>query len=224
MTCRFIQASLFYSLCLLITGCLSLGSEDCNGAECGSRVSKCMLLGACNCSISRERIRKNNCSCCKDCIKCLNKQFIRCCGCVGLCDTEKKLSTQMTSYVDNLDQDQEALIIFEKVASINEIGTTYAFPAFDQLQNDLIRNLLADNSKVRSIRSDTMCTVLYLDTCISHNQCIRYCLKIGASMLRWFHSGCCECIGQLCLPYGSNIPRCKYCNDYQDSFQRGHEL
>lgn len=69
--------------CLVIKKLLCIETEDCSETECGSRVSKCMLLGACNCSITPERIRKNNCSCCTDCIKCLDKQYTQCCSCVG---------------------------------------------------------------------------------------------------------------------------------------------
>ncbi len=53
----------------------------CNEAVCASLVSKCMLLKSCECNM----MDKNNCTCCKDCHKCLAKLYSECCDCVGKC-------------------------------------------------------------------------------------------------------------------------------------------
>ncbi|KAH8286880.1 hypothetical protein KR018_004106 [Drosophila ironensis] len=55
------------------------------------------------------------------------------------------------------------------------------------------------------------CTVLYLDLCTSWNKCRHTCLKTGATSYRWFHDGCCECVGEHCLHYGINESRCRLC-------------
>jgi hypothetical protein len=34
---------------------------------------------------------------------------------------------------------------------------------------------------------------------------------MGASSYRWFHDGCCECIGDNCVGYGINESRCREC-------------
>ena len=34
---------------------------------------------------------------------------------------------------------------------------------------------------------------------------------MGASSYRWFHDGCCECVGENCLNYGINESRCLQC-------------
>ena len=34
---------------------------------------------------------------------------------------------------------------------------------------------------------------------------------MGASSYRWFHDGCCECVGQNCVNYGINESRCLKC-------------
>ncbi len=70
-------------LCTLLQDLLQ-AALDCNETECGPRVSKCMLLKACNCSINRDSILHNNCSCCNECIQCLDKQYMQCCACVGM--------------------------------------------------------------------------------------------------------------------------------------------
>lgn len=55
------------------------------------------------------------------------------------------------------------------------------------------------------------CTVLYLDHCTSWNKCRQTCLKTGATSYRWFHDGCCECVGEHCINYGVNESRCRLC-------------
>jgi hypothetical protein len=34
---------------------------------------------------------------------------------------------------------------------------------------------------------------------------------MGATSYRWFHDGCCECIGDTCINYGVNESRCHNC-------------
>ena len=34
---------------------------------------------------------------------------------------------------------------------------------------------------------------------------------MGATSYRWFHDGCCECIGDTCINYGINESRCMHC-------------
>lgn len=51
--------------------------ESCNEVVCASIVSKCMLTQSCKCELK-------NCSCCKECLKCLGKKYYEeCCSCVG---------------------------------------------------------------------------------------------------------------------------------------------
>uniref|UniRef100_A0A8R1TNC8 Glucose-6-phosphate isomerase n=1 Tax=Onchocerca volvulus TaxID=6282 RepID=A0A8R1TNC8_ONCVO len=195
---------LLLMLCILLQDFLQ-AAMDCNETECGPRVSKCMLLKACNCSINRDNILHKNCSCCNECIQCLDKQYMQCCACVGLCNPHKEAS-HLNSYVDRFDQDDEDIIVFDEVARVNKVGTTYTFPALREYSFDR----RGQNMKVLArTHRETNCTVVYLDKCMSHKQCSRQCLILGASMLRWFHTGCCECIGHTCLPYGSTTARCR---------------
>ncbi|VDN58277.1 unnamed protein product [Dracunculus medinensis] len=186
---------------------------DCSETRCGPRVSKCMLIKACNCSITRQNILSNNCTCCNQCIQCLDKQFTECCSCFGLCNPDREIP-RINSYVEKLEQNDEDLIVFDKVASINRLGTTHTFPIMQEYAYDVREGKYMN--RIRDSKDEATCTVLYLDQCMSHEECSRQCLVIGATMLRWFHTGCCECIGHTCLPYGSNIPRCKYCTDFDD--------
>ncbi|KAH8366037.1 hypothetical protein KR093_008572 [Drosophila rubida] len=55
------------------------------------------------------------------------------------------------------------------------------------------------------------CTVVYLNDCKSWNKCRQTCYKTGATSYRWFHDGCCECVGGNCPSYGINESRCIQC-------------
>ena len=55
------------------------------------------------------------------------------------------------------------------------------------------------------------CTVVYMSQCMSWNKCKQSCTSMGASSYRWFHDGCCECVGTYCVNYGINDSRCLQC-------------
>lgn len=60
------------------------------------------------------------------------------------------------------------------------------------------------------------CTVAYMSQCMSWNKCKNSCMSMGASSYRWFHDGCCECVGSTCLNYGINESRCLDCPPDKD--------
>ena len=55
------------------------------------------------------------------------------------------------------------------------------------------------------------CTVAYMSNCMSTVSCRDHCTAMGASSYRWFHDGCCECVGPNCINYGINESRCSNC-------------
>ena len=55
------------------------------------------------------------------------------------------------------------------------------------------------------------CSVAYMSQCMSWNKCKTSCQSMGASSYRWFHDGCCECVGSQCINYGINQSRCEDC-------------
>ena len=65
-------------------------------------------------------------------------------------------------------------------------------------------------SLVNSKTKEDECTVAYMTTISSLNGCKISCASLGATSLRWFHDGCCECIGQNCSNYGLSESRCKF--------------
>lgn len=48
---------------------------------------------------------------------------------------------------------------------------------------------------------------------MSWNKCRESCQSMGASSYRWFHDGCCECVGDTCINYGVNESRCLDCHE-----------
>lgn len=79
------------------------------------------------------------------------------------------------------------------------------------------------------------CTVAYMSQCMSWNKCKASCISMGASsyrlaqtlnillriyscysLIRWFHDGCCECVGHTCINYGINESRCLECPGEED--------
>lgn len=50
-----------------------------------------------------------------------------------------------------------------------------------------------------------------MQDCMSWNKCNAVCQSMGSTSYRWFHDGCCECIGHMCINYGINESRCPRC-------------
>lgn len=51
------------------------------------------------------------------------------------------------------------------------------------------------------------CTVAFMSQCLSWIKCKEQCQSMGANSYRWFHDGCCECVGEHCINYGINESR-----------------
>lgn len=70
---RILGLTMLTALLLIISVHLSY---SCNEQVCASIVSKCMLTQSCKCDLK-------NCSCCRECFKCLSHLSAECCSCVG---------------------------------------------------------------------------------------------------------------------------------------------
>lgn len=71
-----------------------------------------------------------------------------------------------------------------------------------------------EDGKTQSLKPNVMtvnCTVAYMSQCTSWNKCKVQCQSMGAASFRWFHDGCCECVGGTCINYGINESRCSKC-------------
>ncbi|XP_046486890.1 twisted gastrulation protein homolog 1-like [Neodiprion pinetum] len=208
-------ARLTFWLVLLVSA-----TSACNQAVCGSIVSKCLLTENCKCDMK-------TCSCCKECFFCLSYLYDECCSCVDLCPkrnatTRNPLSTK--SHVEELGEPVPGLFQALTVdPDPRERWRSFSFPVdFDvsvfETKPELIYHLAADSrhrSTLASRRYATIvtlnCTVAYIAQCSSWNKCQITCQSMGAASYRWFHNGCCECVGDTCINYGINESRCRLC-------------
>ena len=47
--------------------------------------------------------------------------------------------------------------------------------------------------------------------CMPFNKCKSSCSSMGASAYRWFHDGCCQCVGPNCINFGLSESKCRMC-------------
>lgn len=202
---------------LILIGHLSVNTFSCNEAVCGSVVSKCLLTKACNCDY-----KAGNCTCCKDCNACLGNLFYECCSCVEMCK-KPNISDSALNKKSNVEDFQESApglftALTEGPDTFNRWNSTI-FPI------DIDISQYANKKEVKLIMQQNIpeqqvlpekpnpdiytvnCTVAFWSQCMSVAKCKSSCQSMGASSYRWFHDGCCECIGDKCINYGINESR-----------------
>ncbi|XP_014361954.2 protein twisted gastrulation [Papilio machaon] len=190
----------------------------CNEAICASVVSKCMLTQSCKCDLK-------DCSCCKDCFNCLSYLYSECCSCVDMCpkpnDTQTELSK--SSHVEELTDGVPGLfaaLTSEPDPQQRWLSITY--PVDIDLsayrpgnpERQVVYHLQSVEQEPEPVSRDVVtfnCTVAYMSQCMSCDKCRASCRSMGSNSFRWFHDGCCECIGEKCLYYGINESRCLSC-------------
>jgi len=204
---------------LLVLGLIYCSTKifACNEAICASIVSKCMLLQSCKCEMMPD------CTCCKKCFECLGNLYSECCSCVDMCpmpnstehDVSKKshvedLPTNTPQLFDALTQETDDLKRWSIITFPIDLPTSAFKPTdkhvvvIDSVQ--LQQSTLPDDNKIT-----VNCTVAYIGECMSWHKCKASCASMGASSYRWFHDGCCECVGDKCINYGINESRCTDC-------------
>ncbi|MPD02737.1 Twisted gastrulation 1-B [Portunus trituberculatus] len=86
---------------VVVMACLGAWTcHACNEVVCASMVSKCMLTQACKCDLTRSP--DNNCTCCRDCAKCLGYLYTECCSCLGMCEARAQVLDRTDSQVGDL--------------------------------------------------------------------------------------------------------------------------
>lgn len=196
-------------------------TQCCNESVCGSIVSKCLLMQLCRCT-------PGNYTCSKECYYCLKGSYSECCSCVDLCDLpEPYQNTDIDSYVGILDNSVPGL--FQALAEEETDWTSETFQIHYHIgQNDLptVTNVQISSNMNDILENEggtlTECTVMFMNNCTSVTKCEKMCSSMGSSGFRWFHDGCCECVGEHCLNFGLKESRCRYCSynneiDWEDS-------
>lgn len=199
--------------------------EGCNEAVCASVVSKCMLTQSCKCDLK-------NCSCCKECFNCLSYLYSECCSCVDMCprpnDTDGgsgSNSLGRKSHVEEFaDHVPELFQALMSEPDAQQRWITFTFPVDFDISPYFRPKLMEKEIKLRTQSAeqdvaspDTKeimtlnCTVAYMSQCMSWNKCRASCQSTGATSYRWFHDGCCQCVGNTCINYGLNESKCLDC-------------
>ncbi|XP_069830152.1 twisted gastrulation protein homolog 1-A-like [Dendropsophus ebraccatus] len=197
--------------------------QCCNKALCASDVSKCLLQDLCHC-----RPADGKCLCCKECMMCLGTLWDECCDCVGMCNPRNYSDTPPTakSTVEDLHGPIPSLFrALTEGESLNQLNwNIVSFPMveelsyhenlvsfFEQQQHHNVSLPQSMGHISHSSEKEHMCTVVYLEDCMSMRRCKVACESMGASKYRWFHNACCECVGPECIDYGSKIVKCMNC-------------
>lgn len=210
--------SIFLTFFILILSvmCNNLAAS-CNEDVCGSIVSKCALTQSCKCD-------HKDLSCYKDCVLCMGrKYFEECCSCVDLCPKASSIKTSLSqkSHVEDFEGVPELfdVLVSSPADDLEYSWNIFTFPvdfetvlSHKQKSNQIYNKPMAKEPKILTVN----CTVVYFDQCISWNKCRQSCRSTGASSYRWFHDGCCECVGSTCINYGVNESRCKFCPEDED--------
>ncbi|KAG5889348.1 hypothetical protein JTB14_012619 [Gonioctena quinquepunctata] len=202
-------------IAILVGGMLIINQvENCNEAVCGSVVSLCLLTKSCYCDLK-------NSTCCKDCFNCLSYLYTECCSCVDMCPKPNDTGTALSrkSHVEDFDEGVPALFsVLTEFPDIMQRWDSKTFPVDIEYNNYLPKKEI--KIKMQTAEQEVLppkdvitanCTVVFWAQCMSSTNCRKSCHSMGASSFRWFHDGCCQCIGEYCINYGINESRCTIC-------------
>lgn len=207
----------------------------CNEAVCASIVSKCMLTASCKCDVE-------DCTCCKDCFYCLDYLYDECCSCVELCPKPNISGSPLSrqSHVEDLPEPTPAL--FKALTNEEDLldrWHSFTFPidlpvsTLTPNQHKEVKYQIlaaeqdAEQDTVTPVRKDIVtvnCTVAYMSNCMPWNKCKGSCRSMGSTSYRWFHDGCCQCVGHTCINYGINESRCKQCPESEEGEEVDEEI
>ncbi|XP_041765024.1 protein twisted gastrulation-like isoform X1 [Anopheles merus] len=207
---------------LVLLTCVQLAAS-CNEMVCASIVSKCMLTQSCKCDMK-------SCTCCKECAECLSYLYTECCSCLEMCPKPNETSNELSkqSHIEDLEgfpnlydvitSEQDAQGRWKVISFPIDIDAALYGPKGDGATKYVVHSTDMDlKQKYEDPNKITVnCTVAYQAQCMSWNKCKESCRTMGASSYRWFHDGCCECIGQYCLNYGINESRCRDCPENKE--------
>lgn len=186
----------FGTIFLFLTAVIPMIAIACDQSYCSTIVNRCLAESKCNCDIK-------NCTCYKDCFKCLGQSFTKCCDCVNLCPKETA-NPSSPSYTAK----------FKGVAPTFDALTDEPFDEKWKVVQAFVNLYSSMNIQTNEVVSITKaCRVVFVNECLSLNKCKVACKSIGSGSFRWFHDGCCECISPMCPAnyFGLDTNQCENC-------------
>ena len=201
-------------------------SLACNEAVCASIVSKCMLLQSCKCDLQPD------CTCCKQCFECLDYLYSECCSCVDMCPKPNVTIHELSRMSHREGLEESIPTLFQALTAQSDAQSRWSIVTFPiDIDTSAFQPagakpaLVVDSSSPGSVADSSLvtlnCTVAYMGQCMSWNKCKASCTSMGASSYRWFHDGCCECVGSSCQArpdnqFGIDQSRCEECPLLED--------
>jgi len=239
------------SLLIIILSRLHLSSTTdtsptCNDAVCASVVSKCQLLQRCSCEqekwSSGSSSAPTNTTCLGECFKCLDYLYLECCSCVNVCSSRndsdyqtllgskchvEELPDPLPHLFSTLTEEEDDLqrwstVVLPLQVSFMTRETGKEVPWGTGVTRVTIKG---DDAIDQEEDVQANCTVAYMSDCMPINKCKSSCTSMGSSAYRWFHDGCCECVGPNCVNYGINESKCRHCpNKETNQVDNGHDI
>lgn len=206
-------------LSMLLAASVCASQRVCDEDHCKSIITRCTEAGKCNCNV------RENKWCVKDCIDCLDGDFGRCCGCVDRLCPRQVVETYSSHVGETIKNDQA---LFETLTETDDIHGRWAVfsyttgfqiphPELGQIEfayrrHDNNRTDISHDPNLKKLK----CTVAFINKHLGLDKCRQYCSSMGAIAHRWFHDGCCECVGENCMNYGIDKPKCNNSADDDD--------
>lgn len=219
----------------------SATDDICNEAVCASVVSKCQLLERCRCDRSNssctldcfkclDYLYMECCSCVSMCPKANHTDSL-----ISMQSHAEELSEPLPSLFTTLTEEEDQLLRWTTysfpvqvsfVTTSGSEGTQNTFASgtkvtlkddgLDEEEDIQVQDTLVTCNESQPIESmilflQTNCTVAFMADCMPFNKCKSSCSSMGASSYRWFHDGCCQCVGPRCLNYGVSESKCRMC-------------
>lgn len=159
---------------------------------------------------------------------------------LGICPADNETDTINDYHIGQIKLTDTTSELFELVTADSELGEAWTVQTepvvaynSQQLQKqsiptDIQTTSIASNSPLSTELSNTTilaqphethipheepsnCTMAYLSYCVDIYKCEAACTALGASTYKWFHIGCCLCLGKPCYNLAGSVARCRNC-------------
>uniref|UniRef100_A0A6G1SFU7 Protein twisted gastrulation n=1 Tax=Aceria tosichella TaxID=561515 RepID=A0A6G1SFU7_9ACAR len=204
--------------------------RHCDRDFCDDVVTKCTANRRCSGNFKHVTHRK-------ECVDCLEEKFGKCCGCIDRLCPADEYQTHSSHVGDIADSSYDELFnVLTETDDIHGRWTVANGSSFKLIDHPELgklrvgldeknkRLVLSPSSNEQKLGADyegdfeedsnldsrqpSTCVVAFINKQLGMSQCKRYCRSMGASSFRWFHEGCCECVGKSCIHYGLAQPKC----------------